>query len=148
VALVILALSCLRGAYVLFVRFPERPVVQVGIRDDDWGRVMAWARTTDVASHWLADPYHAALYGTSIRVAGQRDVFFEEIKDVAIGMYDRAVAMRTRDRMAALGDFSALTSARARALADQYGLDYLVTEQPMDLPLAFSSGAIRVYRLR
>jgi hypothetical protein len=148
VAAVILGLSCLRGAYVLFVRFPERPAFQLGIKDDDWARVMAWARTTDVASHWLADPYHAALYGTSLRVAGQRDVFFEEMKDVAIGMYDRQVAMRTRERMAALGDFPALTSARARALAGEYGLDYLVTEQPMDLPLAFSSGAIRVYRLR
>ena len=148
VALVILALSCLRGGYVLVVRFPDRPVFRFGIPDDDWGRAMAWARTTDVGSHWLADPYHAALYGTSLRVAGQRDVFFEEIKDVAIGMYDRPVAMRTRERIAALGYFSTLTSARARALAEQYGLDYLVTEQPMDLPLAFSSGAIRVYRLR
>jgi hypothetical protein len=148
VASVVLALSCLRGGYVLFVRFPERPAVQLGIRDDDWGRVMAWARTTSVSSQWLADPYHAALYGTSLRVAGQRDVFLEEIKDTAIGMYDRPVAMRTSERIAALGDFAALTPARARDLAQRYGLDYLVTEQPMDLPLAFSSGAIRVYRLR
>ena len=147
-AAVVIALSCLRGAYVLFVRFPERPAVQLGIRDDDWGRVMTWAKTTPVSSQWLADPYHAALYGTSLRVAGQRDVFLEEIKDTAIGMYDRPVAMRTSERIAALGDFAALTPARARALAAQYGLDYLVTEQPMDLPLAFSSGAIRVYRLR
>jgi hypothetical protein len=109
---------------------------------------MAWARTTSVSSQWLADPYHAALYGTSLRVAGQRDVFLEEIKDTAIGMYDRPVAMRTSERIAALGDFAALTPARARDLAQRYGLDYLVTEQPMDLPLAFSSGAIRVYRLR
>ncbi len=109
---------------------------------------MAWARTTDASSHWLADPYHAALYGTSVRVAGERDVFFEELKDTAIGMYDRPVAMRTSERIAALGDFSTLTAQRARALAEQYGLDYLVTEQPIDLPVAFSSGAIRVYRLR
>lgn len=148
VAAVVLALSCLRGGYVLFVRFPDRLVVQLGIPDDDWGRVMAWARTTDESSHWLADPYHAALYGTSVRVAGERDVFFEELKDTAIGMYDRPVAMRTSERIAALGDFSTLTAQRARALAERYGLDYLVTEQPIDLPVAFSSGAIRVYRLR
>jgi len=148
VAAVVFALSCVRGGYVRFVRFPDRPVVQFGIPDDDWGRAMAWARTTAVSSHWLADPYHAAHYGTSLRVAGQRDLFVEEIKDTAIGMYDRPVAMRTSERIAALGDFAALTPTRARALADQYGLDYLVTEQPIDLPLAFSSGAIRVYRLR
>jgi hypothetical protein len=148
VALTIAALSCVRGAYVLLVRFPDRAVVEIGVRDDDWGRVMAWARSSDESSHWLADPYHAGRYGTSVRVAGQRDVFVEEIKDTAIGMYDRPVAMRTRDRLEAIGEFSALTPARARELAAEYGIDYLVTEQPMDLPLAFSSGRLRVYRLR
>ena len=148
-ATVILSLTVLRGGYVAMVRFPERPMFALGINDNDWGRAMAWARTsTNAASAWLADPFHAAIYGTSVRVAGHRDVFVEEIKDSAIGMYDRPVAMRTRERVAALGDFSTLTPDRARALATQYEIDYLVTEQALDLPAAFRSGRLTVYRLR
>ena len=86
---------------------------------------------------------HAVLYGTSLRVAGERDVFVEAVKDAAIGMYERDVAIRTRDRIAAVGDFDAMTPERARTLGAQYGLDYLVTEQPLDLPLAFESGKLR-----
>jgi hypothetical protein len=63
-------------------------------------------------------------------------------------MYDRPVAMRTRDRIAALGNFSTLTPERGRALAGEYALDYLVTEQALDLPAAFRSGRLTVYRLR
>jgi hypothetical protein len=110
---------------------------------------MAWAlASSDVSSHWLADPVHAALYGTSVRVAGHRDVLVEEIKDAAIGMYSRPVAMRTRERLDALGNFGGLTASRARELSAQYGLDYLVTEASLDLPIAFRSGSIVVYRLR
>jgi hypothetical protein len=109
---------------------------------------MAWARTTPRDSGWIADPAHAILYGTSVRVAGERDVFVEGVKDAAIGMYERDVAMRTRDRLAEIEPFDAMTPARARALATRYALDYLVTIQVLDLPLAYSSGALRVYRLR
>ena len=42
----------------------------------------------------------------------------------------------------------ALTPTRARTLGAQYNLDYLVAEQPLDLPLAFQSGKLKVYRLR
>jgi hypothetical protein len=147
-ATAIIALSCARGAYVCFVHFPERRLIQIDIPDDDWGRVMGWARSSALHSHWLADPFHAALYGTSVRVAGRRDVFVEEIKDTAIGLYERPVAIRTRERLEALGNFRTLSPQRARDLAKQYGLDYLVTEQPIDLPVAFSSGPIRVYTLR
>ena len=148
VALAIILLSTARGAYIMLVEFPERRVAQVTIGDDDWGRVMAWARASRPGSGWLADPGHAALYGTSVRVAAHRDVFVEAIKDGAVGMYDRAVALRTRERVEALGDFTSLTPERARLLAQQYDLDYLVTEQTLELPLAFSSGAIRVYGLK
>jgi hypothetical protein len=72
----------------------------------------------------------------------------EAVKDTAIGMYDRATAMRTRERLEAIGDFAALDTARARALASRYDLDYLVAERPFDLPVAFQSGQLRVYRLR
>ena len=63
-------------------------------------------------------------------------------------MYDRGMAMRTRERVAAVGDFQTLTPERARALAQQYDLNYLVTEQELGLPIAFSSGDLRVYALR
>ena len=147
-AIALLCLSAARGSYVKFVEFPQRPLVQISIPDNDWGRAMAWAKTTGVGSQWLADPIHAARYGVSLRVAAERDVFVEGIKDAAIGMYDRATAIRTRDRLAALGDFSALTASRARMLASTYALDYLVAERSFDLPLAFQSGDVRIYRLR
>jgi hypothetical protein len=63
-------------------------------------------------------------------------------------MYDRSVAIRTRDRMRAIPDFNQLSVERARQLASQFELDYMVTEHDMALPLAFEAGAIRVYRLR
>jgi hypothetical protein len=145
-ALILLALSAARGVYVLVEA--ERPAVQWSIPDDDWGRVMAWARTTDKASGWLAHPLHAVFYGTSVRVAGERDVFVEAVKDAALGLYDRRIAVRTDERVRALPDFEGLTPARARALAAGHDLDYLVTEGTLNLPLAFESGALRVYRLR
>jgi hypothetical protein len=148
VALAILTLSLVRGGYIMFVEFPDRRVAQIDVGDDDWGRTMAWARATRSGTGWLADPGHAARYGTSVRVAARRDVFVEAIKDGAVGMYDRAVALRTRERVETLGEFTVLTPERARALAQQYDLDYLVSEQRLDLPVEFSSGLLRIYRLR
>ncbi len=147
-AAIVASISIVRSAYIETVRFPDRPLAQLGIADNDWGRAMAWARQTPRDTFWLADPTHAARYGTSLRVAGERDVFVEAIKDAAIGMYDRDVAIRTRDRLAAVQDFDAMTPARARGLASEFGLDYLVTEQALDMPIAFASGTLRVYRLR
>ena len=148
VCLVIALASMTRSAYIKFIKFPDRPIAEVGVPDNDWGRVMAWARSSPHDSEWLAHPGHAVQYGTSVRVAGQRDVFVEGIKDAAIGMYERDVAMRTRDRLEALRDFDSLTPDRARMLGSHYQLDFLVTSQLLDLPIAYSSGPLRVYRLR
>ena len=148
VCLVIALASVTRSAYIKFVKFPDRPIAEIGVPDNDWGRVMAWARSTPHDTGWLAHPGHAVLYGTSVRVAGQRDVFVEGIKDAAIGMYERDVAIRTRDRLQELRDFDTLTPARARSLGASYQMDFLVTVQTLDLPVAFSSGPLRVYRLR
>ena len=139
--------SLTRGAWVMFVKFPERRIVQLRVADDDWGRVMAWTRATAPDTGWLADPMHAVKYGTSVRVAGERDVLVEAVKDAAIGMYTRDIATRTEERLAAIGPFETLTPERALTLARRYDLDYLVTEQPLDLPMAFESGALKVYRL-
>ena len=147
-AAVIGALSVTRGIYVKLVRFPDRAIAQLDVADTDWGRVMTWARTTPKDSAWIAHPMHAVMYGTSVRVSGRRDVLVESVKDTAVGMYGRGVAIRTRDRLAEVDNFDAMTPERAQMLAARHGLDYLVTEQPLDLPIAFSSGALRVYRLR
>jgi hypothetical protein len=146
--LVIALVSVTRSAYIKFVRFPDRPIAEIAVPDNDWGRVMAWARSTPHDSGWLAHPGHAVQYGTSLRVAGERDVFVEGIKDAAIGMYDREVAIRTRDRLEEVRDFDTMTAERARSLGARYRLDFLVTMQLVDLPVAFSSGPLRVYRLR
>ena len=146
--IVIVIASLTRSAYIKFIRFPDRPIAEISVPDNDWGRVMAWARTTPRDSGWLAHPGHAVQYGTSLRVAGQRDVFVEGIKDAAIGMYERDVAMRTRDRLQELQDFDTLTPERARSLAERYRLNFLVTTERLDLPVAYSSGPLMVYRLR
>jgi hypothetical protein len=109
---------------------------------------MAWARHTPRDSNWLAHPLHAVQYGSSLRVAGERDVFVEGVKDAAIGMYERDVAIRTRDRLREIDGYDGMTAPRARALAEKYGLDFMVSEEPLQLPVAFSSGSLRVYRLR
>jgi hypothetical protein len=144
---VLTVVALIRGGYVMRVEFPDRPLFETEV-PGDWGRVAAWARDTPKDSGWLADPMHAARYGTSLRMAAARDVFVEGTKDAAIGMYDRAIAFRTHDRLRELGDFPALSLEQIRALAERYGLTYLVTEQPQSLPLAFEAGAIRVYRIR
>lgn len=146
VAAVVIAFSCVRGFYVLWEA--KRPPVHLALQEGDWQRTMNWAKTTPKESHWLADPYHAILYGSSVRVAAERDVFVEAVKDAALGIYDRRIAERTAKRRAELEDFAGLTVDRARSLGAAYDLDYLVTDRTFGLPLAFESGSLRVYRLR
>jgi hypothetical protein len=51
------------------------------------------------------------------------------------------------ERTAAIGDFPALTAERARELARQYDLDYLVTEADLALPVAYRNDQFRIYTL-
>ena len=146
VAASIAALSLVRGTYVMRVEFPDRPLFETRV-PGDWGQIAAWAQSTPKDSGWLAEPMHAARYGTSLRMAAARDVFVEGTKDAAIGMYDRTIAFRTRDRLRELGDFSSLSGESIRQLASRYGLTYVVSEQEFPLPVAFEAGAIRVYRI-
>lgn len=146
VAAMVIAFSCVRGIYVLWEA--NRPPVRLALQDGDWQRAMNWAKTTPKESHWLADPYHAILYGSSVRVAAERDVFVEAVKDAALGIYDRRIAERTAERRAELEEFAGLTVDRARSLAGFYDLDYMVTDRSLDLPLVFQSGSLRIYRLR
>lgn len=145
---VILALSAGRGIYGCFIQFPDRRVLAMDIQHRDWRDAMAWARTTDPGSGWLADPHHAALYGSTVRAAGHRDVLIDLLKDPAIAMYDRAIAMRLADRQRALATLGWDTADGARALARRYGLDYLVIDRRLDLPLAHQAGSLFIYRIR
>jgi hypothetical protein len=144
----LLMASGARSGYIRFIKFPDRPVAQTTIPDTDWGRAMAWARATPRESNWLAHPLHAVQYGSSVRVAGERDVFVEGIKDAAIGMYERDVAMRTRDRLTELEDYDRMTAERALRLAAKYDLNFMVSEQDLALPVAYSSGVLKIYRLK
>lgn len=148
VAGLVLVLSVTRGLYVCFVEFPDRWIVAVDIQHSDWRDAMAFAATTEPGSGWLADPIHAAKYGSSLRAAGHRDVLIEELKDRAIAMYDRSIALRINDRERALAVLSWNSPDGARALARRYGLDYLVVDRELDLPLVHRSGSLYIYRLR
>jgi hypothetical protein len=109
---------------------------------------MAFARTTDPRSGWLADPGHAATYGSSLRAIGSRDVLLERLKDRAIAMYDREAAMQIADRERAVSALAWDTEDGARALARRFGLDYLITGRELNLPLAHHSGSLYIYRIR
>jgi Ca2+/Na+ antiporter len=142
-----IALALTRGGYRGFVERPERPIVQVGLADSDWTELMRWAATQPVGTHFLADPVHAPRYGVSVRAASGRDVYLELIKDSALAIYSSDIAGRVARRIDDIGDFEALTVEHARGLAGQYAIDFLITEQRLDLPVATSAGPLVVYEL-
>jgi hypothetical protein len=146
-ALVLVTTAILRGVYVMGVEHPERALFGVRLAGSPWEDAMAWLRRQPIDTHVLADPGHAWRHGTSVRVSAGRDVFLEDVKDSAVAIYSRDVALRYVERTAAIGDFGTLTAARARALATRYELDYLVTEQELALPLAYNNQRFRVYSL-
>jgi hypothetical protein len=144
----VLASSIARGVFACFIEFPDRPIFAVDIQPADWRDAMQFAASTDPRSGWLADPIHAARYGSSLRAAGRRDVLIEELKDRAIAMYDRGVALRVAERLRALQELRWNTPAGARALARRFDLDYLIADRELDLPLAHRSGSLFIYYLR
>jgi hypothetical protein len=148
-AVAVVAIGALaRGSYVMFFEKAGAPPVRVDLPRDAWRDAMDWLRGQPVDVHVLADPGHAWRYASSVRIAAGRDVFLEEVKDAAIGMYSRDIAMRVLARTRAIGDFPQLTAERARLLAGEYDIDYLVTEATLQLPVAYENGGFRIYRLR
>jgi hypothetical protein len=147
-ALVLVAFAAARGAYVMLIEHPGRPLFETRLPDAPWEDAMRWIASQPRDVHVLADPGHGWKYGTSVRVAAGRDVLIEEVKDSALAIYSRDVAVRVVDRLTAVGDFGALTAERATALARQYGLDFLVTEADLPLPAAYQNDRFRIYRLR
>ena len=109
---------------------------------------MQWISRTPPDTHVLADPGHAWKYGSSVRVTGERDVYLEEVKDLALALYSRDVAVEALRRIADIRDFDSFTPDQLRALAARYDLDYLVVERDVDLPVAYRNEQFRVYSLQ
>ena len=146
-AIVLSAVAIGRGAYIMLVERPDRALFAVHLPDDAWHDAASWLSRQGRDTHVLADPGHGWKFGTSVRVAGELDVFIEEVKDSALAIYSRDVAARVVERTSAIGDFSALTADRARELAARYDLDYVVTVGVLALPEAYQNGQFRVYSL-
>jgi hypothetical protein len=138
-----------RGWFSLLHDHPGRPLFEIDLPDDSWTDVGRWLR--DHTSHdadLLADPGHAWRFGASLRVTAERDVFLEDIKDMAVGMYDRRVAMRNLERRAALGDYFSLSPTQVQNLAARYDLKYLVTDRIEPFDEVFHNRVFHVYRLK
>jgi hypothetical protein len=143
----VIAVAASRGLYVMLFEHRGTPLVSIHLPSDNWTDAMNWIRRTPKSSHVLADPGHAWKYGTSVRVAGERDVYLEDVKDTALALYSRDVAMRVLGRIQDAGGFNTITPDRALALASQYDLNYLVIDHDMNLPLAYRNPGFRVYLL-
>ena len=137
-----------RGLFVWGAEHAGSPIARIGLPQDNWTDAMQWIARTPAATHVLADPGHAWKYGTSVRVAGQRDVYLEEVKDLALALYSRDVAVEALERIHHARNFEALAPEQLRALASQYDLDYLVVDRDLALPLAYRNEQFRVYSLR
>jgi len=74
-------------------------------------------------------------------------VFLEEVKDAAIAIYSRDVALRYLDRQREMPRFDQMSVGRARELALVYDLDYLVAEQDLPMPIAYMNHRFKVYTL-
>jgi hypothetical protein len=151
VAVAILAVVSIgRGVQTVSAGGADRVLFRRNLPPGDWTDVMGWLRTQP--SDWLilANPDHAWRYGTSVRVAAARDVVLEGVKDSAISLYDRNVAMRVAERMQSLSNFSDLSTDDARALGRRYSATVLVAErsQRFNLPQLYSNNGFAVYDLR
>jgi hypothetical protein len=147
-AIVLLAASVARGTYIIQREHAERSLFQLSLPDTPWTDAMRWIARQPIDIHVLADPGHSWKYGSSVRVAAKRDVVLEDVKDSAIAMYNRDLAVRVVERRHALGDFPTLSADAARALAARYDLNFLVTEATLDLPEVYRNAQFRIYVLK
>jgi hypothetical protein len=147
VAAILVAAALGRGIYVMTIEHPERPLVAVHLPASDWDDAMKWIKAQSIDVHVLADPGHAWKYGTSVRVAAERDVFLEEVKDSAVAIYSRDVAGRFLERVRDIPSFDQLSVGRARELALLYDLDYLVAEKDLPMPVVYKNRRFKVYQL-
>lgn len=149
VTIALLAISGGRAVYITQVEHPERRFIQADLVEGPWTDAGRWvAARTPPDTHVLADPDHDWKFGHSVRVTARRDVLVEGVKDAALSLYDREVALRVQQRLAAVGDFSVLDATDAQALARQFDLDVLVVDRDLPLPELYRNSRFRVYRLR
>ena len=148
VAALLVAASVSRGVYVMTVEHPERGLFAIHLPESAWEGAMAWVRQQPIDTHVVADPGHAWRYGTSVRVSAERDVLLEDVKDSALAIYSRDVAMRYLERTREIGDFNGLTADTARQLGARYDLDYLVTENDLPLPVSYRNEQFKIYALK
>ena len=94
-----------RGVFVWGAEHAGSPVARIGFPQDNWTDVMQWISRTPPDTHVLADPGHAWKYGSSVRVTGERDVYLEEVKDLALALYSRDVAVEALRRIADVARF-------------------------------------------
>jgi hypothetical protein len=139
-----------RGYYILEVAQPERVLVQFDLPDTPWTDALRWLHTQPRDWHVLADPGHAYKYGISVRVGANRDTVLESVKDSALAMYDRDVAMRVKERTLATHDYDQLSLARIQKLDDQYDLDAVIVEANhlLALPLLYRNAEFAIYDVR
>jgi hypothetical protein len=145
----ILILSGVRGWYVVS-HADSRQLVEIDLAQTSWTEAMLWLRGQPVTWNVLADPGHAWKYGSSVRVAAERDTVLEAGKDPALGIYDRATALRVTDRLAALQGFTEFTTADLRRVGAQYAADVAIVArgQRMDLPVLHENAGFVIYALR
>ncbi len=148
VATLFVAISIARGAYIIEKEHAERSLFLLSLPDTPWEDAMRWIARQPIETHVLADPGHSWKYGTSVRVSAGRDVLLEDVKDSALAMYAREIAVRVVERRRAIGDFAMLTPDGARALAGRYDLNYLVTEATLNLPEVYRNTQFRIYALK
>jgi hypothetical protein len=145
---IVLAAAVGRGVFVWGAEHAGSPLVQIGFPQDNWTDVMQWISRTPSDTHVLADPGHAWKYGTSVRVTGERDVYLEEVKDLALALYSREVATEALRRIADAHGFDSFTLEQLRTLASRYDLDYFVSDRDVDLPIVYRNEQFRVYALQ
>jgi hypothetical protein len=129
---------------------PERRLVTIDLPDTPWMDAMRWLGSQPPDWHVLADPGHAWKYGISVRVGARRDTLVESVKDSAIAIYDRDVALRVADRMHFTADYDQITEARLRMLKEKYDLDVAVVTagSAFNLPLLYRNAAFAIIDLR
>jgi len=150
VAVALLAMASLgRGWYVLNIATP-RPLVTTTLLADEWTAAMGFLRTQPAGLHVLADPGHAWRYGSSVRVAAWRDTVLESMKDEAMAIYDRAIAMRVGERLQTLEGFADWPEEHMREAASRYHADVLVFDRSRSFafPVLYQNPRFVIYDLR
>jgi hypothetical protein len=128
----------------------NRPLAQVSLPPTSWTAAMAWLSRQPADWHVLADPGHAWKYGASVRLAAAKDTFLESVKDSAMAMYDRDVAMRVAERQAAVSQFDEMGAPSIRTLAVRYDLDVFVVpaSRTFGFPELYRNSQFVIYDLR